>query len=115
MLLSLKRLLEPEFEVAAMADNVLSMLDALGQIHPELLVLDTGSVEFGAGYLALHLHQRHPDLCILLVGHHEGDAEPAFPIRCAFVSRESACDSLVPTALALLARAGEPARAHRAV
>jgi DNA-binding NarL/FixJ family response regulator len=115
MLLSLKRLLEPEFEVAGMADNVLSMLDALGDIRPDVLVMDTGSAEFGAGYLALHLQQRHPDLCILMVGNEEAEPDAAYPLRCAFVTKESACESLVPTVRVLLARAGMEARKDPAI
>src|SRR3954464_10217621 len=68
MLLSLKRLLEPEFEVAAMADNVLSLLDALKEIAPDLLVPQTGSAECGADLLAGRRRERPPCLRILLVG-----------------------------------------------
>jgi DNA-binding NarL/FixJ family response regulator len=104
MLLSLKRLVETEFEVAAMADNILSMLDALREIVPDMLVLDTGSVEFGGGSLPLHLHQRHPELCILLVGDEGSGPQAPHPAGCAYVSKQSAVESLVPTARELLAR-----------
>jgi DNA-binding NarL/FixJ family response regulator len=104
MLLSLKRLLETEFEVSAMADNVLSMLDALQEIGPDLLVLDMGSVEFAATSLALHLHQRHPDLCILLVGDDDAPAKGAYPLRCAYVAKHAAGESLVQAARMLLGR-----------
>lgn len=106
MLRSLKRLLEPRFEVAAMTDNVLSMLDALKEISPDLLVLDTASQEFGAPDLPVRLRQRYPGLRIVLVG---DDPEPPPPSATAdvdltYVSKDSAGDALIPAADALLAR-----------
>jgi CheY-like chemotaxis protein len=95
MLLSLKRLVEPAFEVTAMADNILSMLDALTEISPDLLVLDIGSTEFGAGNLTRHLLKRYPRLCIVQVGDHDETSPPDTP-SIAYVSKQSAEDDLVP-------------------
>jgi hypothetical protein len=65
MLLGLKRLLEPAFEVVGMPDNVLSLLDALRDFSPALLVMDTGSPEFGGADLPWRLRTRFPRLRIL--------------------------------------------------
>jgi len=109
MLLSLKRLLEPEFEVAAMADNVLSLLDAIKEIEPDLLVLDTGSVEFGAVDLARRLRLRHPGLPILLVGDESAPMPEDAPApRMVYVAKLSADSDLVPAARALLAQSSSP-------
>jgi DNA-binding NarL/FixJ family response regulator len=102
MLLSLKRLLEPEFEVAAMADNVLSLLDALKEIAPDLLVLDTGSAEFGD--LPRRLRARHPHLCILLVGDCDSCPEAETPARTAYVSKHAAEQQLIPAARMLVGK-----------
>ena len=40
LLRSLKRLLEPEFEVVAMCDNTVSLTDALDQLEPDATVID---------------------------------------------------------------------------
>jgi DNA-binding NarL/FixJ family response regulator len=109
MLRSLKRLLEPEFEVAGMADNILSMLDALREIDPDMLVIDIGSAEFGAGDLARRLHDRHPCLCILLVGDDSGEPPAIAGVpRMAHVLKSCAQDVLIPTARALVAGAAPP-------
>src|SRR5262249_48493253 len=103
MLLSLKRILEPEFEVAAMTDNLLSLLDALAQIEPDMLVVAPGSAEFGTPDLAGRLRQRHPELRILLVGiDSEGPFDAEAPARTAYVSKHSADESLLPAARTLL-------------
>src|SRR5262245_43042974 len=78
MVRRLKRVLEREFEVAGMADNILSMLDVVKETDPALLVIGVGSAEFGACYLARRLRQRHPDLYINLVGDGVADA-PGVP------------------------------------
>jgi DNA-binding NarL/FixJ family response regulator len=107
MLLSLKRILEPEFEVAAMTDNLLSLLDTLDQLEPDMLVLDTGSAEFGTPDLAGRLHHRHPGLRIVLVGiDHEDPFADDLPPRTAYVSKHSADEALLPAARALLAQNG---------
>jgi DNA-binding NarL/FixJ family response regulator len=101
MLRSLKRLLEPEFEVAAMADNVLSLVDALEQIEPDLLVLDTGSPDFAAPDLAHRLQTRHASLRVLLVGSDDEDCSHGAP-QMAFVSKHTADQTLLPVARTLL-------------
>ena len=102
MLLSLKRLLEPSLEVAAMADNVLSLADALDQIGPDLLVLDCDSAEFGTPDLVSRLRIRHPYLPILVVGS-DRSYESGQP-RTGFVSKTSADLELVVAAQLLLAQ-----------
>jgi DNA-binding NarL/FixJ family response regulator len=106
MLRSLKRLLEPEFEVAAMPDNVLSMLDALGAIRPALLVVDTSGSEFGGVELARRLTERHPGVGIVLIG----DQPDTESLRQAleggvrgFVLKDCAVRDLGPAARAALA------------
>ena len=106
MLLSLKRVLEPEFEVAAMADNVLSMLDALKDFSPELLVMDADSAEFGAEHLAHRLHHRQPDMCIILVGSDEQPPPDLAGAHTAYVCKHAAGEALIPAARGLLAVLG---------
>lgn len=115
MLLSLKRILEPEFEVAAMTDNLLSLLDTLDQIEPDMLVVDTGAAEFSAPDLAGRLHHRHPGLRIILVGIDEDPFADDLPPRTAYVSKHSADEGLLPAARALLAQNGSSHATERSV
>jgi DNA-binding NarL/FixJ family response regulator len=107
MLLGLKRLLEPAFEVVGMPDNVLSLLDALRDFSPALLVMDTGSPEFGGADLPWRLRTRFPRLRILLVGN-DPEPPPAAPAPdpgTGYIDKEHAAGGLVAAARALLARA----------
>jgi DNA-binding NarL/FixJ family response regulator len=114
ILLSLKRILEPEFEVAAMTDNLLSLLDTLGQIEPDMVVMDTGSAEFGSPDLAGRLHHRHPGLRIILVGLDNDDPfADEVPPHTAYVSKHSADETLLPAARMLLAQNGSSQAAEK--
>jgi DNA-binding NarL/FixJ family response regulator len=116
MLLSLKRILEPELEVAAMTDNLLSLLDTLDQIEPDMLVVDTGSAEFGTPDLAGRLRHRHPGLRIILVGiDNEDPFADNVPPRTAYVSKQSADEALLPAARALLAQNGSSRPTEKSV
>jgi DNA-binding NarL/FixJ family response regulator len=103
MLLSLKRVLEPDFEVAAMPDNVLSLLDALRDFAPDLLVMDTGSTEFGAPDLAWRLRRKAPLLRVLLVGDDAAQGAGQDPCT-SYIAKHHAADQLVPAARELLGR-----------
>jgi DNA-binding NarL/FixJ family response regulator len=72
MLRSLKGLLEPEFEVAAMADNALSLVDAVASLEPDLAVVDVSIRSRSDANLVRHLKDRYPALRLIVLGD-EGD------------------------------------------
>jgi two-component system response regulator NreC len=72
MLRSLKGLLEPELEVAAMADNALSLVDAVESLHPDLAVVDVSFRSRSDANLVRHLKDRYPELRLIVLGD-EGD------------------------------------------
>lgn len=113
MLLSLKRLLEPELEVAAMTDNLLSLLDTLDQIEPDLLVVDIGSAEFGSHDLPGRLQQRHPGLRMILVGNDDQHHFEDYPPLTAYVSKHAASEALLPAARMLLSENGSSRPAQK--
>ena len=74
---------------------------------PDMLVVDTGSAEFGTPDLAGRLRQRNPGLRIILVGMDDEDPfGDDLPPRTAYVSKHSADESLLPAARALLQQNG---------
>jgi DNA-binding NarL/FixJ family response regulator len=68
VLRSLKNLLEPEFEVASMADNVLSLVDAAEALHPDLAIMDLSMHGPGEINLVRHFANRFPDVKIIVLG-----------------------------------------------
>ena len=62
LLRSLKRLLEPEFEVVAMCDNTVSLTDALDQLEPDATVID---LDPNLDRFVVHLLERRPRLCVV--------------------------------------------------
>ena len=99
MLLSLKQLLEPEFEVVSMADNVLSLLDALKVHRVRLVVLGVSLAEGETASFPQHLVARHPELRVVVVGL-EADPVVARAIldggAAAYVVAATAADELLP-------------------
>ena len=59
MLRSLKQLLETEYEVVAMADNVISLLDALNLQPTPLVVLSASMALGGTHSFPRHMIRRH--------------------------------------------------------
>lgn len=74
LLRDLHRLLEPEYSVVAMSDNVLSFSDALDSLVPDVAVVEMGVPVPYEGNLVRHVRTRYPDLAILVLA---DDAEQA--------------------------------------
>ncbi len=68
LLRSMKTLLEPKIDVAAMTDNVLSMIDSIRSLDPDVAIIHAGSQRQNQGTLIKHVGQRFPDLKIIIVG-----------------------------------------------
>jgi DNA-binding NarL/FixJ family response regulator len=68
LLRSMKTLLEPQIEVAAMADNVLSMIDSIRSLDPDVAIIHAGNQHQNQGAMIKHVSQRFPDLRIVIVG-----------------------------------------------
>ena len=68
MLRGLKNLLEPEFEVVAMADNALSCADAMRVHQPALAVVEIALTTPGSASLARHLASRNPGTRVVVLG-----------------------------------------------
>ncbi len=67
LLRDLHGLLEPEFSVVAMSDNVLSFSDALDSLEPDVVVVDsTVSVPY-EGNLVRHVRVRYPNLVVVVL------------------------------------------------
>lgn len=72
LLLSLKQLLEPAFEVVAMADNALSLVDAITSLAPAIVVIDMGGPA-GVGSIVRHVRHRFPAPALIVL---TDDADP---------------------------------------
>ena len=70
LLRSLKTLLEPHVEVSAMTDNILSMLDAIEVLEPDLAVIQMTIPDREHMNLMRHLRSRFPELKLIVVGNH---------------------------------------------
>ena len=90
MLRSLKTLLEPEFDVIAMADNPVSLLDAIEAHRTPLVVLEISLRSEIEVSLVRHVADRHPETQIVLIG--DGGEAAA-----AEVLLRSGCFAFVPT------------------
>lgn len=60
LLRSLKQVLEPTYEVVAMADNALSLVDAISSLAPALVVMDLGG-QSNEGSIVRHIRHRFPE------------------------------------------------------
>ncbi len=70
MLRSLKTLLEPHVEVSAMTDNVLSLIDAVDALEPDLAIVHMTSPDRDHMNMMRHLRGRFPELKMIVVGGH---------------------------------------------
>ncbi len=68
LLRSMKTLLEPKIDVAAMTDNVLSMIDSIRSLDPDVAIIHAGSQHQNQDTMIKHVGQRFPDLKIIIVG-----------------------------------------------
>ncbi len=70
MLRSLKTLLEPHVEVSAMTDNVLSLVDAVQALEPDLAIIHLTIPDDDHTNPMRHLKSRFPVLKMIVVGSH---------------------------------------------
>ncbi len=70
MLRSLKTLLEPHVEVSAMTDNVLSLIDAVEVLEPDLAIVHMTIPDRSHMNMMRHLRGRFPELKMIVVGGH---------------------------------------------
>ncbi len=68
LLKSMKNLLEPHVEVAAMTDNVLSMIDSIRSLDPDIAIIHAVDLYRDHGVTIKHLGRSFPDLDIIIVG-----------------------------------------------
>lgn len=66
LLRSLKQVLEPSYEVVAMADNALSLVDAISSLSPALVVMDIGG-QSSESSIVRHIRHRFPDPVMLVL------------------------------------------------
>jgi len=67
MLRSLKNILEPHIEVAAMTDNILSLVDAVEALVPDLVIVHTAIPDHGHMNMTKHLKGRCSEVKIIVV------------------------------------------------
>lgn len=67
LLRDLHTLLEPEFSVLAMSDNVLSFSDALDSLTPDVAVVETSISVPYEGNLVRHVRARYPNLAVVVL------------------------------------------------
>ncbi len=75
MLRSLKTLLEPHVEVSAMTDNVLSLIDAVEVLEPDLAIVHTPIPDRDHMNMMRHLKSRFPELKMIVVSDHTDSVE----------------------------------------
>ena len=68
LLRSMKNLLEPHYEVAAMTDNVLSLVDSIRSLDPDVAIIHTVNLHRDRAVTIDHFGRRFPDLDIIIVG-----------------------------------------------
>lgn len=105
LLRSIKQVLEPAYEVVAMADNALSLVDAITSLAPPLVVMDPGGTG-SLGGIVRHVRHRfsQPGLIVLT-----DDADPVIAREFkswgvqGLVVREHVADDLTTAAGEVLA------------
>ena len=70
MLRSLKTLLEPHVEVSAMTDNVLSLVDAVEALEPDLVIVHTPIPDHEHMNMIRHLISRFLELKLIMISGH---------------------------------------------
>lgn len=71
LLKSIKNILVPHVEVVAMTDNVLSMIDSIQSLDPDIAIIHAVDLHRDHRATIKHLGRRFPDLDIIIVG--DGD------------------------------------------
>ena len=71
MLRSLKNLLEPHVEVSAMTDNVLSLVDAIEALEPDLAIVQVTIPNREQINMTRVLKSRFPELKMIVVSDHD--------------------------------------------
>lgn len=71
LLRSLKNLIEPRVEVSSTTDNVLSLLDAVESLTPDLVIVVITYSSLDKQNFVRHLCQRFPTLVIIIVSNVE--------------------------------------------
>lgn len=70
MLRSLKTLLEPHVEISAMTDNVLSLIDAVEALEPDLAIVHMTILDLEHTNFTRHLNSRFPELKMIVISDH---------------------------------------------
>lgn len=68
MLRSMKSLLEPHIEVIAMTDNVISLIDSIRSLEPNIVIIHAVDLHQNRGTQIHHVGERFPKLKIIIVG-----------------------------------------------
>ena len=105
LLRALKRALEPEFEVVAMADNIGSLLESAAQLGADLVVLDLDMLVPDHVPLLEILRRRCPEAVLVGLSEEEhpiGEAVIEKARLAAIVPTSRAASVLVPTAKELM-------------
>ncbi len=99
MLRSLKALLEPHVEISAMTDNVLSLIDAVEALEPDLAIVHTLAPDREHMNMTRHLLSRFPELKMIVVSAY-GDSVVIYALLNqgvqGFVFQENAKTELLP-------------------
>ena len=75
MLRSLKNLLEPHVEVSAMTDNVLSLVDAVEALEPDLAIVQMTIPDREQMNMTRVLKSRFPELKMIVVSDHNDSVD----------------------------------------
>ena len=70
MLRNLKTLLEPHVEVSAMTDNVMSLVDAVEALGPDLAIVHARNLDGMQVNMTRHLKNRFPELKMIVISDH---------------------------------------------
>jgi DNA-binding NarL/FixJ family response regulator len=68
LLRSLKNLIEPRIEVVAMTDNVVSLIDSIESLDPDIAIIHAVNLHQDQGATIKHVGRRFSDLRIIIVG-----------------------------------------------
>ena len=100
---SLKLLLKPEFEVVAMADNALSLIDTVAEQSPEPVVVDQS---LGGQSFLRHRRIRHSDVALIVIGDEDSDSvvirEILAPGAAGYAHERLSATDLIPAAQAAI-------------
>lgn len=83
---SLKRTLEPDLEVVAMVDNLMSLRDSMVALEPDLVVVDLALLGRSPGKLVSVVRSRAPEVGLIVLVE-EDDPRSEEGVRAAGVDR----------------------------